>query len=628
MSNANETQRLADHTLLKRMKSRFLSSFSHSAWQNWREEAKKCYEYKDGDQWSEADLKVLKKRRQPATVNNQVKVLVDYLTGQYVANRTHAIYVGRNTPADDLSHQTMTALKLFIEQNSGYEFEERDMFEDGIITGFGVLKIWPEYEPQTQSVEIKMGAVDCFEFYPDPFSREYDWNKDAKFLSRAKWVELSDAQAMWPDKASALKNMVYGLNDGTVMGADVIDQDPWDRDQSIFVDTERFRIRFVEQWWKEVESVLVAHLPDGSVQEVPRSLRPRLKQLPGVELTNETQTVLYSAVFTGDVILDTTRDPHKGVVMYPFVPYFENRKKTGQPYSFVSTVIPLQDGINKGESKALFWLTANQVIAEEGTITDKEEFATEMNRPDGIAEVKQGVLAGNRIEVRKNVDLAITQMNFHQNRILSVRQVSGINPDALGERGSPIRSGIGVIKKQEAASLVGSPKFDSLRRTKVIAGKLILEYLPRYYNGPMAFRITDDPKMGDFASKTFMLNMMDPRTNQIANVGQYAYDVVVSEIPNVAAMHQHQAQVLAQALPALSQMHPAWAMILIQTLDLKDKDKILELLQMAAQAPDKQKPNTSLSMQWDKLNEGDKNFFREQLGAPPQDEAGQFALGG
>lgn len=622
----NEKERLNKTQLLDNLRRRFLSTLNHTAWSDWRKKAKLCYDYRDGNQWSSADLARLAERKQPPIVNNQIKMMVDYEIGIYLSQRTRTVYRGRNTPADDQSHQTLTALKLFIEQNSQYEFQERDMVEDGTITGFGCIDIRPGYNPETKQIEIQMESIDVFEMYPDPFSRKYDWNQDAQFLSRERWVELGDAILMWPEKKMQLNEVVSAHGDGSITGITDTDRDPWNRDTFQWIDSQRNRIRLIEQQWKEKEAVICIRMADGTVSEVTavpkKQITEFMLQNPGTEVFQEVRDILHIAIFTDNILLEHKRDPFKGAgmfgsPMFTYIPYWVIRKKNGEPYSFVATILPLQDSINKRESKALHLLNTNQAIIEQGNIVDELELAEEMAKPDGIIKVKDI----SQLRIEKNTDLAVTQMNFHQQAVVAIRQVSGKNPDALGEK-SPIRSGIGIQRKQQGTATMVSPQFDNLRRTKVIQAKLILDYISRYYTGAMVFRITDDPTMGEFAAQTYAVNMMDPGTGQIANVGEYAYDVVAEEQPSATSLHQTHFQVLAQVLPSLAQLPPQYAMLLVEASDMKHKDKLLQMLQQAAQAMQQQqpKPQMSMNMQWDKLSEEDKNYFRQQMGAPPSQE--------
>lgn len=626
-----EKKRIEESQLLDLLKSRFNSTLQHDSWEQWRQNAKKAYDYWANEQWTDAEKKILAERGQPPTVNNQIKLLVDYVMGQYLQQRTRTAYRGRNTPADDQSHHTLTALKLFIEQNNQFEFQEKDMVRDGTITGFGCLNIRPFFNEETGMIEVKIEHVDVFEMYIDPFSRKYDWNEDAKFISRERWVELGEAKKKWPDKAADLERSVNSSADGGVVSIYYSDRDEWNRDTVQWVDSKRKRIRIIEQWYKKHERVVFMQLDDGRSGEVTGISRGMIKRLrkerPEIQILEEIKEILHVTHFTSDLILETKRDPHRGITMYPFVPYYVERQKNGEPFSFVKIVTPMQDAVNKRESKAVHLLNVNQTITEKNNIEDLNKYAEERARPDGIAVVKDL----KKLITEKNVDLAITQMNFHQAGIRSIRQISGINPDALGEAGSPIRSGIGVARKQQGTAIIVSPQFDELRRTRIIEAKLILQYVRKYYTGSMVFRITDDPKMGEFASQTFFVNMRDVRTGQVTNTStRYAYDIVAEDIPSAASLHQNQFQTLAQVLPALSQMHPAYAMILVQASDLKDKDKIIRLLMAAMQSPPPTKPpNTSLSIKWDDLSDADKNAFRENMGVRPQQTSpGQELLQG
>jgi hypothetical protein len=616
MPTSGETTKISEDTrLLHKLGRRFTSTLNHDAWKSWRSVAQKCFDYRDGHQWSAEELKVLKKRKQPPYVNNQIKMYVDYVIGQYVTTRTRSTYVGRNTPADDKSSQTMTALKLFIEQNSQYEFEERDLVEDATVSGFGVLDVRPKVNPETGKIEVKISHVDCFEIFIDPYSRKYDWNKDAMFISQAKWVDVQEAMKKFPQKRIQIKSLVDSSSGSTTPGD--IDEDVWGRDTANYVDTTRRRIRIVEQQWKEYKTVKIIHMLTGEQADVTdissELLNQFVKDNPGASVFTESGDVLHTAVFTKDVLFEHTEDPYRGSTRFTFIPYYVHRKKSGEPFSFVSTVLPMQDAINKRGSKAMHLLNKDRVITEKNNIEDPRKFQEEWSSPDGIAIVK----SLQKLEIDKNIDLAATQMQFQQMDIASSRQIARINPDALGEK-TPLRSGAGVKAKQRPTSIMLSPDFDNLRRTNVMLGQSILEYIPKYYNGPQVIRITDDPTMGEFASQQFFLNMTDPNTGKRTDVTKYAYDVVMKAVPNFDALHEQEFQTLAQVLPALSNMHPAFAVLLIQASNIKDKEKILQTFQQSLQGQGEEKPKISLSVDYEKLNQQDKNFFRTMMGNNPQ----------
>jgi hypothetical protein len=621
-----------DTKLLQKLGQRFTSTLNHDAWQSWRTIAQKCYDYRDGHQWTAAELKVLKNRKQPPYVNNQIKLFVDYMLGQYVTTRIRSTYVGKNTPDDDLSSQTMTAVKLNIEQNSLYEFQERDLVEDGILTGFGCLDVRPGINPETGKIEIYINHIDCFEMFPDPYSRKYDWNKDAQFISQAKWVDLEDVIAKWPSKKIALQQLVVGgtsnTTDAATSAGNDIHSDVWGRDTANYIDKERKRLRLIEQQWKEVKTARYMQMPDGEQAEVTGAaeslLNKFIKGNPGAKLFTEKKKTLHVAFFAKDVILEHTIDPYRGSNRYTWIPYFIHRQKNGEPFSFVSTVLPMQDAINKRGSKAMHLLNKDRVLSEKNTIEDKDKFAEEWAKPDGLPEV--GDLT--KIEVDKNIDLAATQMQFQGADIISMRQIARMNPDSLGEK-TPLRSGAGVKAKQRPTTVMLSPDFDNLRRTNVLLGKSILDYVPRYYTGPQVIRITDDPTMGEFASQQFFLNQEDPRTGRTVDVTRYAYDVVMKVVPNFDTVHEVEYQTLAQNIPQLVNLPPAFAVMLIQASNFKNKEELIKTFTQMYQNQPQEKPKISMSMKWEELNEEDRNFFRTLIGSQPQQNIDiQGAIGG
>jgi hypothetical protein len=46
--------------------------------------------------------------------------------------------------------------------------------------------------------EIKITSEDPFDIFPDPYSRRYDWNEDAKFVCRVKLPTLDEAKELYP----------------------------------------------------------------------------------------------------------------------------------------------------------------------------------------------------------------------------------------------------------------------------------------------------------------------------------------------------------------------------------------------------------------------------------------------
>lgn len=589
---------------LARLDAYFQSAIDHPSWMAWRENARKCYEYRDGNQWTQAELRELQKRNQPPTVNNQVKVTIDRMVGRFVQSKTRVAYRGRN-PEDAGAATVMDEIYRYIAQNNRFEFEERDVFEDGATGGFGCIYASASFDDLLQP-EINLRAVDPFEIYPDPWSRRYNWNEDANFICWAKWLHFDEAEQLYPKYArrlAGIANSSYDLLETDAFrGDDYIDFDERGKPR---------RIRLVECWYKEKTRVKLLITTDDQGQEMivdSSSLEPAMiKQLmaEGAREIVRIVPTMRVAVFSAGILFDDRESPH-ATEMFPFVPFFVHRQKDGEPYSPIRVALPLQEAINKRESKALHLLNSNQAIFQQGAIRDKAELAEELAKPDGLMEVRRM----GELSIEKNHDIALSQFQMHQQSQNDFRRVTGVNTEALGEP-SEIRSGVGIARKQQMADMILSPAFDNFRRTRAILAKLIVEFVGTYYTEPKALLVLDE--LGQQAQ--FLLG-----EDALAAIKVGQYDVVVEEVPDLTTLQQEQTSMLMQNLPGFLQFGPGWATVLIEMSEIKGKDAILQRVQQLT-PPQPPEPNYSLNITWDQLTPEEKIAFAGQLNLPALAEA-------
>ena len=75
--------------------------------------------------------------------------------------------------------------------------------------------------------------------------------------------------------------------------------------------------------------------------------------------------------------------------MFPFIPYFADRKKSGEPFGPVRNLVPLNKEIDKRRSKALHLMSNNQAILEQNAVEDIGAFNMEKARADGTMVVRK-----------------------------------------------------------------------------------------------------------------------------------------------------------------------------------------------------------------------------------------------
>lgn len=580
----------------------FQQALEDISWRDARDEMVKCFDYKENRQWSKQELSALAERGQPATVNNQVKVTIDRIVGQFVQVKSRTVYKPRNGRIDEPFSNTMNDIFSYIRQTSGLEYEERDVVEDGATCGFGVFDVEiadAEDDPLGQDVIVR--AEDCFNIFPDPKSRRYDWNVDARYICRAKWVDKDYAQELYPSKKRQIEGLFSDAGNSDLATVDAL------RGES-YIDYRRDRIRLVEVQYKKFETVKKYLFSDGKVMEGDMVNDDLLSMAEKAGITWDTEESreehICKGVFSSSILFDHGVSKRK---RFSFVPYFTNRKKDGSPYSMITASLSMQDAINKRESKALALLTMNQTVAEKGAIEDKQEWQFQNAKPDGFLEVEEGYF--ERVRIDKNLELAQTQNLMHQQAKQDFRLITGVNPDALGEK-SEIRSGVGIQRKVAMTGLVIAPIFDNFRRTREVLAKTIHDAVTIAYTQEKILTITDNPR----STRTVILSNED-----LDAVKQTKYDIIISEDQDFDTVQEQQQDMLMKNLPAIMQFGPAWAEVLFDISSIRDKDAIMEKVrQITAQSQTPPQPNMSFSAQLDKLSVPEKIFIYQKLGAPPE----------
>lgn len=580
-----------DRELAEKLRRWFLSAVASPSWRNFQKNAMACFKYKEGDQWSAEEKAALRQRKQPDTVNNQVRVTIDRMLGQFSQVRTAVRFRPRNL-TDSALADTLTDIFRFVAQQNELEHVERDVAEDGFTCGFGVFDVSVEFD-ELLVPQVKIVAEDPFSVYPDPLSRRYDWNEDALFVCRTKWVSLDEARERFPEHKTELAAAL----DVSHTSAGILGQvDSFTKkDRTIFFDTKRQLIRLVEVQYKIRSTRRMALTEIGLV--------PPENAPPDSKIIERTEDRINVAVFTGDILLSHVETDWK---YFSLVPFFFYRKKDGEPYSSITTALSLQDAINKRESKALHLLVANQAIVEQGAAADLNRLAEELARPDGIIELLPGGFDKFRLE--KNTELAAAQLRMHEEAKADFRRVTGVNPDALGEA-SQLRSGIGVARKVAQTELILLTPLNNFRRSRKLLARVVLDLIQKNFTQAQVFQITDDLNA---------VRVVHLGEDQIGAMRQAAFDVVVDEVPDLLTSADEQFSTLAQVLPQVLPLGPVWGRILLELApNLPKKEELLKMVEIAGQTPPPPvEPRVSITARIEELTPAERAFFYERLGAP------------
>lgn len=581
--------------ILEKLDDYFQQALDDPSWREARDEMIQCFDYKENRQWTKQELSALAERGQPPTVDNQIAVTIDRIVGQFVQMRTKIEFKPRNTP-DVNAANGWSDVFSYIRQCSGGEFEERDVVEDGATGGFGVFDVDID-----EDGEVRYKAEDCFTILPDPKSRRYDWNEDARYICRYKWVDVDTVKDLYPSKKGKIAGLFSDSGNTTLSSVDTL------RGET-YVDYERNRIRLVEVQYKKSASYSRYVFSDGKVMEEDEVDDTLLGMADEAGVTYEMkegrEEQICKGVFCSGILFEHGVSKRK---RFSFVPFFVNRKKSGAPYSKITTSIPLQDSINKRKSKALSLLTMNQTVAEKGAVADKQDWQAQNAKSDGFLEVEDGYF--EKVRIDKNVELAQTQNQMYLEDKQSFRQVTGINPDAMGEK-SEVRSGVGIQRKVAMTGLVVAPLFDNFKRTQEALAKTLHDAVTVAYNSEKVFSITDDAKV----TREVRLGV-----ESIDAIKQLKYDMIISEGTDFDTVQEQQQEMAMKTIPMVLQYGPVWGEIILEMSDLRNKEELIQRVkQLSAENAPKQPHTMTFSAQFDKLTPIERAWHYQGMGMPPE----------
>lgn len=592
-----------DEASLRRMQRFVLEATTDPLRLNYETESSLNYRFAENDFYSAEELAEFAERGQPPTRRNEIAPILERIAGQFIHARQAVTFLGRNTPADDQTASLAQDYQRWNDQLNNIEFEEQDMSWDGLVGGVGWLKGSVKTNELGQKY-ICFRAVNPFHVYKDPRSTRYDPNDDAKYILEGSWMDLEDAIALFPDKEEEIldytqqggsaASVAYAgnvdpslRNDATVMGSMY--------GLSVQGQGMRRRVRPFEIWYKRKIKVYHLFTEDGVVAlPIPldaKTARSVVKEL-GLNLTIEStyQDRLYTGVVLGNLLIHHDVSEHE-TNRFPYIPFYSGLRKNGSPLALTNRLVPINEAINKRESKALALLSNRQTIAEKNAVEDIERFQTEKARPDGYMEVMEGALSGQKVLLRDNLDIGQSQLALLQEDKDAIRRISGQGDEAMGMP-SEVRSGTGIARKQMMSGLIVTPLMNNLRRTRLMRARLCYDFMKQYLTEEMAFQITDDPN----APRTVQMTK-----GAIQAIKERTYDLVMTEMKDYAVLREQQAEMLLTVLPQLAQLGPGMVKLGIQLTEWRDKEGLMRMIdEQTAQGP--AIPKITINQDWKDLS--------------------------
>jgi len=487
-------------------------------------------DYYDGEQWSAEDAQVLHERRQVPLVFNEVAPMIDWLIGTERRTRVDWNVLPRTEDDVDTADAKRKVLK-FVSDINRIPFARSRAFADAVKVGVGWVDDGARDDP-TQDV-LYSKYENWRNVLWDSSSYELDIS-DARYLFRWRWVDADVAEIMFPERAHQIRRSV--IDAGAADGAD--DED-WGIGEApapsgtlyasgagVYGEVSRRRIKLIEcQYRMPVKSRIITDGPmKGAFVSQGDAAMADIVNSKSASFVDKVVMRMHVAVFTEADMLsnDVSVYRHNRFSLTPIWCY--RRGKDRLPYGAIRRVRDLQQDLNKRASKALFMLSTNQVIADEGAVSDIDIARQEVDMPDGWVTVK----TGKKFEIRRDTDAATGQVQMMTLDAQNIQRSVGVNNENLGRATNAV-SGEAIKARQLQGSVGTTEPFDNLRFAVQVHGEKLLSLTEQFYSDEKVIRLT-----GNRPGKVEWLRINQPEVQPDGSV-RYLNDITASQADFIVA---------------------------------------------------------------------------------------------
>jgi len=585
-SDAGDAQsRLRRSDLTKKLKGWYAEDIKKVA--EWRKGAREDYQFYSNDQWSEADMNVLREQNRPAMVFNRIAPLVNAVVGSEINNRREVQYVPREV-GDAQANEILTSAGEWFRDQTGAEDEESDAFEDAVICGMGWTDTRLDFEeepdgtPKVTRMDPLRMAWDCAAVKPNLEDAQRLWYVDEKPYSIVK--------EMFPGVAPELLHAGWAttLTNDQTEPHDQDEADKYTGTQNEYAQGYSRKMctlvecRWFERvpYWRGPSIDQTTGSPTGEMREYSEEqvklIKSRMPHFPAVRQYKK----VVKRAFIGAEVLAEPDQPlvPPGMFGWECITGYRHKIK-GLFYGVVMTTKDPQRWSNKYFSQVMYLLNSQAkggIMAERGAFDDDRQAEESWAKSDAITYVKSGALSGQnpRVIPKPAAQFPAGFFTLFQESKEAISQVTGLSPEFVGTREVDQAGVLEYQRRQSSLNLLAS-LFNSLRRYRKRQGKTMLFLIQNYLSDGRLIRIVGDNR------KEYV-----PLTRE--NSASSQYDIIVDDAPTSPNEKEKVWGILQAMLPMLKDMITPDMMLEIlpyTPLPASFVDKIKRKAQEAAQQP-------------------------------------------
>lgn len=541
------TDELDDETVVKRIKR--LREQANDAQSRWRREARTDFAFLAGDQWTTEEISKLEEAVRVPVVFNRVEPTIQSISGHEINNRQTVKYLPRQAAQDSAVAELLTNAADWCRDQCNAEDEESDSFIDMLACGIGVTYTHLDYTENPDGM-IVIDRVDPLSVRWDPSARKRNL-VDRTWNSLDLKMTLADIKREWPDKADEL------TADNLDAAAEELDDDePHNANEAPFYRRDQKEKNaaksqctvVMHEWFEEVPfwraldpmTNQITELDEEGLKRMEQAVAAGMAMQPS-SLVKQKRRVYRVAYVCGSVLLEERESVTQKGFLVQFITGRRDRNRNEwygvvrsmrDPQRFANKYLSQLEAINRSNGKG-------GLLVEEDAVDNIRKLEEKWSQIDSIITLNPGAISQGKIQPKPVNQLPSTPEKLLEFSISSIRDVTGVNLEALGlaDRDQP---GIVEAQRRESAMTILAPLFNSLRHYRKEQGRVMADLIVKYIADNRLIRIVQ----GDGTESSIPLLKM-PETME--------FDVVVDAASNAPDQKMRTFAVLGQLLPGMQQ---------------------------------------------------------------------------
>lgn len=498
----------------------------------WRDLARRCYDFESGEQWSAEDKALLEEQNRPPVVFNRIARTINAVAGLEIQNRQEVRYLPREM-GDTGIGELLTGASKWVRDQCDAEDEESDSFRDMLICGMGWTETRMDYDDDLEGTVI-IDRVDPMEMGWDRTAKKKNLD-DACRIWRAKEYSKREAMARWP----SANHEVGDFWEDTTEEDHMADEAWKYKHNQSETAGEGGTVTVIQVQWYERHTAHIVLSEEGQTVLFDDDKWEKVGEYvfnKGLRYQSITQKRYYQAFLSGSEVLEIGLAPCNGYSLRSMTGVRDRNRNMW--LGLVVYMLDPQQWANKWLSQVMYILNTNSkggLLAEEGAFVNPHKAEDDWSSPDSITFLNEGGL--KKIQEKGQAQFPAGFDKLMEHALDAITDVTGVSMEMLGLAGASNQVGIiEASRKQSGISLLAE-YFNALRRYRKEQGRVLAHYIREYISDGRMVRILG--KQGE----QYIPLMKQP--------GTIKYDIVVDDAPTSPNQKQQAFHVLMEVMPTI-----------------------------------------------------------------------------